>query len=101
MLCGHGLFRAYLHKIGKLEKPDCVYCGNDRDDALHTFFECSRWIEERQKLQSEVGVLTPETIINVMLGSGVHWEVIASYVETILRQKKVEETKLAARETAT
>ncbi|XP_033218195.1 uncharacterized protein LOC117173664 [Belonocnema kinseyi] len=85
---------------GKVEKPDCVYCGNDRDDAFHTFFECSKWIEERQKLQSEVGCLTPETIIDMMLSSEVHWEVIASYVETVLRQKKVDETKLEARETA-
>ncbi|XP_033228855.1 uncharacterized protein LOC117180465 [Belonocnema kinseyi] len=100
MLSGHGFFRAYLDKIGKVEKPDCVYCSKDRDDALHTFFECSRWIAERQKLQSEVGGLRPETIIDVMLVSEVHWELIASYVETVLRQKKVEETKLAARKSA-
>ena len=37
MLTGHGLFRSYLHKIGKVGDPKCLYCGDPKDDALHTF----------------------------------------------------------------
>ena len=31
-LTGHGLFRAYLHKIGKVSIPSCVYCGAANDE---------------------------------------------------------------------
>ena len=38
MLTGHGLFRSYLHKMGKVRDPQCSYCEDPKDDALHTFF---------------------------------------------------------------
>ena len=40
MMTGHGLFRSYLHKMGKVGDPRCLYCGHPKDDALHTFFRC-------------------------------------------------------------
>lgn len=40
ILTGHGCFRAYLHKIGKLSSPSWPYCGDPVDDTFHTFFNC-------------------------------------------------------------
>ena len=68
-LTGHGLFRAYRHKIGKVLNPSCVYCGDTNDDADHTFFQCDRWAAPRPTLEIEVGQLIPENIIEVVLDS--------------------------------
>ena len=54
MLTEHGLFRSYLHKMGKVGDPQCLYCGDHKDDALHTFFRCERWAQE---LSDREGVL--------------------------------------------
>ena len=36
-LSGHGYFRHYLHRMGKVTTPTCRYCGHNRDDAEHIF----------------------------------------------------------------
>lgn len=90
-LSGHGYFQAYLHKIGKASSPNCRYCGPYRDDASHTFFSCERWIEERTDLEADTGPINPENVISKMLSSEESWEKIATYVETVSREKKREE----------
>jgi hypothetical protein len=37
ILTEHGCFQAYLHRIGKVQNDQCVYCGL-RDTAEHTIF---------------------------------------------------------------
>ena len=54
-LTGHGYFRYYLNKLCKVNTPRCKYCGYEKDDAEHTFFACSRWADERQRLEVMVG----------------------------------------------
>ena len=49
-LTGHGHFRYYLFKLVNVSTPECKYCGHERDDAEHTFFACSRWAAERQRM---------------------------------------------------
>lgn len=89
-LTGHGYFRAYLHKMGKIRSPQCLYCGADRDDAYHSFFDCNHLTEERNALISIVGKVTPDNIIGVMLQSEDKGDAVAGYVETVLRKKKNE-----------
>nr|CAH7734124.1 unnamed protein product [Callosobruchus chinensis] len=48
-LTGHGLFNAYLYRIGKRNSAMCSYCSSE-DDPRHTFFECERWESKRQLL---------------------------------------------------
>lgn len=86
-LTGHGYFRHYLHKMGKTTTPRCKYCGHERDDAEHTFFDCPRWDEERSRLE-ETGRLTPDNAIALMLTNVERWNAVALYVERVLRQKK-------------
>uniref|UniRef100_T1HQ86 Reverse transcriptase zinc-binding domain-containing protein n=1 Tax=Rhodnius prolixus TaxID=13249 RepID=T1HQ86_RHOPR len=38
LLSGHGLFRAYLKRMGKEAQEDCIYCPPVKGDAYHTFF---------------------------------------------------------------
>lgn len=89
-LTGHGYFGAYLHRMGKLRTPHCRYCPEEIDDACHTFFGCSRFDEGRSRLTSAVGVVTPDTIVEVMLRSEEAWGAVALYAESILRKKREE-----------
>ena len=51
-LTGHACFRYYLFKLGR----------HERDDAEHTFFACSRWTAERQRLEVMVERLSPKVV---------------------------------------
>ena len=74
--------------MGKTGDPGCVYCGAARDDSNHIFFECERWLEERTRLEVEVGSITPSIIVPVMLRDRNAWRRVAFFVERILRTKK-------------
>lgn len=90
-LTGHGFFLVYLHRMDKVSSPNCIYCNGERDDAEHTFFSCSRWHQKKNALETEVGSLTPDNVVEVMLRNEENWDAVSGYVEAILRQKKAEE----------
>lgn len=90
LLTGHGYFRRYLHNMNKVRTPDCKYCGHERDDAEHTFFECDRWTGLKQRLETIVGGITPDNIVEVMLQRREWWQLVATYTETILRRKNAD-----------
>lgn len=90
LLTGHGYFRRYLNNMNRVQTPDCKYCGHERDDAEHTFFECDRWTELRHRLETTVGSITPDNIVEVMLHGTERWQLVATYTETILRRKNAD-----------
>ena len=76
----------------KTNGAECRYCGHDRDDAEHTFFNCTKWDEIRQRFNMDKRyVITPDNIVEIMLKTSEHWEEVAVFVETVLRTKKCEE----------
>lgn len=89
-LSGHGYFRNYLHQMEKVGSPYCRYCELERDSVEHTFFCCEQHNEIRNALQRRLGVITPDNIASKMLQSQENWEVIAVFVESILRKKKTD-----------
>lgn len=91
-LTGHGYFNKYLYQMGKKRRAACQYGDAENDDAEHTFFQCTRWQQERQKIEREIGeTITPENIIALMLNKQNSWELCSSTIEGILRKKKEEE----------
>ena len=94
-LSGHGLFYAYLHRIGKVATPSCLSCDGVADDALHTFFECSQWGQDRNALRQALNRtsadLTPEIVMSHMLSSQADWTAVSEYVEVVLTKKMVME----------
>ena len=40
LLSGHGYFRKYLFKLGRMTRPNCIYGETSIDDAEHTYFNC-------------------------------------------------------------
>ena len=43
----------------KTGRPVCQYGDSIKDDAKYTFFECSRWHADRQRLMVEIGYIAP------------------------------------------
>ncbi|KAL7304309.1 hypothetical protein TKK_0003109 [Trichogramma kaykai] len=89
-LTGYGYFRQHFFNKKKVLKPNCMYCGHERDDAEHTFFHCVKWTPRRQELQSVYGVLTPDNIIGVMLRDKETWTTFVVFIETVLKRKKAD-----------
>ena len=87
-LTGHGYFRAYLRKIGKVMQAECLYCGLGDDDAHHTFFVCPQWQQARSSLTAEVGDVEPETIVVKMLESKEKWDAVHTFVTAVLKTKE-------------
>lgn len=87
-LTGHGYFRSYLHRMGKMDSGVCLYCANETDDAYHTFFLCRKWAERRRELEMEIGEFSPDTIIEKATDNDDHWNSLTRYVHYVLRTKK-------------
>lgn len=89
LLSGHGYFRLYLYRMGKVASPDCPYCPGMNDDVCHTFFACGRWAQRRRTLEAQIGVeFSPDSVIQVMLRGEDTWNCVSQYVQGVLRHKK-------------
>jgi len=76
-----------------VDSAECVSCGDEKDDAEHTFFVCGRWAAKKRELEFMLGEdLTPDTAVSLMLRDRPSWERIERYVDDILRAKEEEET---------
>lgn len=53
-LSGHGSFRSYMKRLGKMVDDECIYC-DQRDDAEHTLFVCIRWDLLRKEVEKKAG----------------------------------------------
>ena len=100
---GHGLFYAYLHKMGKVSAPTCLQCQNkDDDDVLHTFFKCTKWAPERNQLMAVLKLApqssTPKYVVSRMLEDERSWTAVAEYTESILTRKMLLERERERRE---
>ncbi|XP_025159337.1 uncharacterized protein LOC112589595 [Harpegnathos saltator] len=51
LLTGHGVFAEFLYKIGKYPSPQCLHCGDARDDAQHTLQHYVAWRVQREELK--------------------------------------------------
>lgn len=89
-LSGHGYFSRYLHRMGKRDSPDCPYCVGVPDDALHTFFYCERWADSREELESHIGELAADTVVEKMLREENYWNLISRFIQGVLRTKKTD-----------
>lgn len=88
LLSGHGYFRSYLYKMGKVSNPLCLLCDQQEDTPQHTFFECSIGEQERRNINSLIGQISPNNIVGKMMSGENEWKIISLYVEMVLRKKK-------------
>lgn len=91
-LTGHGYFRDYLHRMGKVSSPYCSRCNGARDDVAHAFFSCRRCVVAMAELQHEVGVVTADNVVEVMLRGKREWSAIQTYIWKILQERRTDGT---------
>lgn len=53
-----------------------IYCGIDKKDALHTFYYCGRWHEERKSCVGMLEVLISEIVIKKLLSGVEIWRAV-------------------------
>lgn len=93
VLTGHGCFQQYLCRIGKAASATCVLCDTGEDDSVtHTLERCPRFEDDRSALEEDLQQpLRVEDLVDRMLEGEEEWTAIASYIETVMREKEAEE----------
>lgn len=89
-LSGHGYFRAYQYMIGQEMTNECWYCPGMIDDVEHTFFNCKHWAKRKRDLETRIGQVTPDNVVEKMLRRKERWDQITTWVHDILRTKELE-----------
>jgi len=91
-LTGHGCFRQYLKRMGKLEVSSCIDCQAAIDDVEHAIFDCDRWWRVRRTLEVTLGQkMRPENIVELMMSSPVNWKTISKFINDLLSTREEEE----------
>ncbi|XP_018368778.1 PREDICTED: uncharacterized protein LOC108764874 [Trachymyrmex cornetzi] len=92
MLTGHGVFEAYLYRIGRRDTPICVFCRATSDTAVHTLLFCPAWGERRGELLAIAGVDRAfRAVVRAAVRSREAWSVLADFCENIMRRKEEDE----------
>lgn len=95
-LTGHGCFGSYLKRFNLRASGACQLCGYEDDDAEHAVLKCDAWYARRREMEAylEVDMLTPETIVQLLLGSTANWTWISAFVETVMDGREKEERRV-------
>lgn len=95
-LTGHGCFGSYLKRFNLRASGACQLCGYEDDDAEHAVLKCDAWYARRREMEAylEVDMLTPETIVQLLLGSTANWTRISAFVETVMDGREKEERRV-------
>lgn len=92
-LTGHGVFGAYLKRIGRQATEDCWYCGRP-DTPRHTFFECERFIGARIRASLAYGGnIDEDSVGSALLESEESWAAITGWLTEVMMIKQREEQR--------
>ncbi|GAB1860201.1 Reverse transcriptase [Camponotus japonicus] len=101
LFTGHGVFYAFLNRIGKENTDICPHCtSNERDTAEHTLIECEAWIEERRELLERINIsideLTLKSLAKEMVTSKDNWSAAHRFAEKVILKKEKQERQFEA-----
>jgi len=98
-LSGHGCFRFYLKRFGKIDEQSCIDCGEPVDDAEHVLFRYGRWWRERRALEVVLNNdLQPEMLVGCMLQNRTKWDAVEEFTRNIQSARETEERERQAEE---
>lgn len=87
ILTDHGCFMYYLHRMGKRDNGQCMYC-NDVDTAEHTLFHCEKWKGVREDTERDIGDrLNKDNMIEKMTETKGNWISIHKMIKKIMKTK--------------
>ena len=90
-LSGHGCFNAHLRCFKKRDEEMCCYCDFPVGNADHALFVCAKWGVAREALSQAVGaVITPDTVVPLMLQSERFWTLIESFVTLMMKTRELD-----------
>jgi len=97
VLTGHGCFNSYLFKIQKIDSPKCSLCKAGNVDAKHALFECDAFENWRRQLYGELGHdVTQDNLTDLMLQEKPKWQIIAAYINRVMKFKCDDERRRQA-----
>ncbi|KAL0860233.1 hypothetical protein ABMA27_010540 [Loxostege sticticalis] len=97
ILCGHGCFGDFLHRIGREQSAACHHCHSDEDTAQHTLETCPAWARERGVLVAAVGQdLSLRAVIAQMVEDEGKWQAVLTFCEAVVSQKEAAEREREA-----
>ncbi|XP_011260713.1 uncharacterized protein LOC105253993 [Camponotus floridanus] len=101
LFTGHGVFYAFLKRIGKASSDICPHCDTqDRDTAEHTLMECEAWKEYRMELLNKIKLtrneLTLGSLIKQMAKDKQDWLAAHDFAEKVFLEKEEKERQLEA-----
>lgn len=95
VLTGHGVFSAYLCRIGKAESAACWFCEDLEEDADHTLRVCPAWETYRRylagALECEPNDLSLSCVIGKILASERAWKAFNSFCVWVISEKIIVE----------
>lgn len=72
----------------KVRQPWCAHCPELENDVHRSFFVCSHFTEERERLNSAVDALTSDTVAEMVLHGEEAWREIANSVLRVKRDER-------------
>lgn len=87
-LTGHGSFKKYKKRIGKVTSDICSICESE-DSVEHAIFNCKFGLEIRDKLQERIGqhIRSPEDVRNLISQEWKNWYIIKEAYDEIMRYR--------------
>lgn len=78
-----------------------MYCNHRDDTAEHTLIDCPAWIEHRDRMLLEIGIVPSERItlskvIEKILERREHWTSFTNFAIAVINKKEEEERRLEA-----
>ena len=92
-LTGHGCFRDYLHRMGKIEDGSCPTC-HVPETAEHVIVFCPRMEVDREVLRQERQLprpITPEALGELLLESSTGWTAASTFLTAVVKKLETEE----------
>lgn len=94
LLSGHGWFNSYRNRFHLYDSDLCKKC-MVVEDANHVFFHCEKWRLLIDAAHNAAGVtLTSQNCVEVMLTSQDSWNIVDTLVQSIVRERKKEDTDM-------
>lgn len=95
-LTGHGNFNSYLHRVRRVDSPECKLCDDGKEDDAHRIIiECEAYRHLRGKWRN----MTIPIIVNEMMESSQAWEEYRKIIEKIMKRKEQQERNRAVQRT--
>uniref|UniRef100_A0ABD2WYL8 Reverse transcriptase zinc-binding domain-containing protein n=1 Tax=Trichogramma kaykai TaxID=54128 RepID=A0ABD2WYL8_9HYME len=91
LLSGHGYFKSHSQRYDNTLSALCPACPITIEDAEHVFFCCTRFHEERERLQHVLQEeIEPDNIVRLILETTGNWLAVASFALSVVSRLRQE-----------